>query len=116
MTVVFSYADICTNFAQRGALVSRTYMLKGKWFVSLLTEVHVEKVINRLHGKGAWRYTNCWVEELLKKHFIYSFVCNQSMLEEVLCGKNYTLILPETLSKIIDTKKLKGDIYIDKGF
>lgn len=116
MTVVISYADMCTDLAKRVTLYNSTYMLKGEWAISLLEDVFVEKVIERLHGKGAWRYTNCWVEELLKQHFIYSFVCNQSMLEEVLSDKNFTLIIPETLLHMIDTKKLRGEIYIDKGF
>lgn len=116
MTVVLSYADMCTDLAKRVTLVNQTYMLKGEWSISLLEDVSVNKVIERLHGKGAWRYTNCWVEELLKSHFIYSFVCNQSVLEEVLSDKNYTLIIPETLLHKIDIQKIKGEIYIDKGF
>jgi hypothetical protein len=116
MTVIISYADMTTDLAKRVTLVNNTYILKGDWSVSLLEDVAVDQVIEKLHGNGAWRYTNCWVEYLLKQNFIYNFVCNQSMLEEVLCDKNYTLIIPETLLHMIDTKKLKGDIYIDKGF
>ena len=56
------------------------------------------------------------MEELLSSHFIYSFVCNQSVLEEVLSDKNYTLIIPESLLHKIDIQKIKGEIYIDKGF
>lgn len=116
MTVVLSYADMCTDLAKRVSLVNQTYMLKGEWAISLLEDVSVNKVIEKLHGKGAWRYTNCWVEELLSSHFIYSFVCNQSVLEEVLSDKNYTLIIPESLLHKIDIQKIKGEIYIDKGF
>lgn len=114
--IVISYADMCTDLAKRVTLYNSTYMLKGEWAVSLLEDISVEKVIERLHDNGAWRYTNCWVEYLLKHNFIYNFVCNQSMLEEILCNKDYTLIIPETLLHLIDTEKLKGDIYVDKGF
>lgn len=116
VTVVISYADMCTDLAKRVTLYNSTYMLKGEWAISLLKDVPLEKVIERLHRKGAWRYTNCWVEELLKQYFVYSFVCNQSMLEDILRNKDFTLIIPETLLGMIDTKNLKGDIYIDKGF
>lgn len=116
MTVVLSYADMCNDLAKSVTLVNQTYMLKGEWAISLLEDVPVNKVIDCLHGNGAWRYTNCWVEELLKKHFIYSFVCNQSVLEKVLYDKNFTLIIPETLLDKINIQRIKGEIYIDKGF
>lgn len=116
MTVVLSYADMCTDLAKRVTLVNQTWMLKGEWAISLLEDVAVNKVIERLHGKWAWRYTNCWIEEKFKEHFVYSFVCNQRMLEEVLNDKNFTLIIPETLLHKVDIQKIKGEIYIDKGF
>lgn len=116
MIAVVSYADICTDLAKRVTLLNQTYMIKGEWAVSILEDVEINKVIKQIHGKGAKRYTNCWIEELLKQHFIYSFVCDQSLLEEVLSDKDYTLIIPETLSNDINTKKLKGAIYIDRGF
>ena len=114
--VVISYADMCTDLAKRVTLYNSTYMLKDDFAISLLKDISVEKVVKRLPDNRAWRYTNCWVEHLLNQNFVYSFVCNQSMLEEVLQNKNYSLILPETLLHKIDTKKLKGDIFIDKGF
>lgn len=116
MTVILSYADMCTDLAKRVTLINQTYMLKGEWSISVLEDVSVEKVIKQLHAKGAFRYTNCWVEEKLKQNFVYSFACNQSILEEVLSDKSFTLIIPETLSHMVNIKKLNGDIYIDKGF
>ena len=44
------------------------------------------------------------------------YVTAKGTVEEVLQNKNYSLIIPEKLLHKIDTKKLKGDIYIDKGF
>lgn len=116
LTIVISYADVCTDLAKRVGLLNQTYMLNGRWAISLLNEMPVGEVLEHLHGKYAWRYTNCWVEKLLKPKFIYSFVCDQDMLEKVLFNENYTLILPETLLDKIDTRRLKGKIYIDKGF
>lgn len=116
ITVIISYADVCNDLDKRDMSYNSTKLLKGEWAVSLLEDVSVEEVTKRLHRKGAWRYTNCWVEELLKQHFIYNFVCNQSMLEEVLTNRNFTLIIPETLLPVIDITKLRGEIYIDKGF
>lgn len=113
--VVISYASMYTEFSRRMA-VHVDYMLKGEWAVSLLKDVSVEEVTKRLHRKGAFLYTNYCVEDVLKQHFIYSFVCNQSMLEEVLNNRNFTLIIPETLLPMIDIIKLNGEIYIDEGF
>lgn len=114
--VVISYADMCTDLAKRVSLINQTYVLKESWAISILDNVGVEKVLERLHRKGAFRYTNCWIEEWLAQYFVYSFVCNQSILEEVLLDKDFTLIIPETLASIISTKNLRGEIYIDKGF
>lgn len=116
VTVVISCADMCTELAKRIELTSEAHMLKDDIAISLLEDISVEKVIKRLHDNGACLYTNCSVEFELNQNFVYSFLYNQSVLEEVLQNKNYSLIIPEKLLHKIDTKKLKGDIYIDKGF
>lgn len=113
---IISYADICTNLAKKISKVNRTYNLKKRFSISFVQEISLQEALEKLHGKYTYRYTNCWVEELLKQNFIYSFVCNQSMLEEILRNKDFTLIIPETLSNMINIKNIKGDIYVDKGF
>lgn len=114
--VIISYADICTDIAKKTSLVNRTYMLKQRYSVSFLKEMPLQELLERLHGKYGYKYTNCWIEELMKQNYLYSFICEQCNLEEVLSGKNFTLILPETLSDKINTNVLKCDLYIDKGF
>lgn len=43
MTIVISYADMCTDLAKRVTLYNSTYMLKGEWAVSLLEDISAEK-------------------------------------------------------------------------
>lgn len=116
LTLVVSYADVCPSWAKRIGVGNSTYMLKGKYAVSILKKIPKENVLETLHGKYAYRYTNCWIEELLKPNFIYSFVCEQDMIEKIVSGRKCTLILPETLVDKINLNQLMCDIYIDKGF
>ena len=117
--VIVSYADVCTDFAKRVSLLNNTDILRGQWAVSLLRESHIEGVLNRLHEKRDSLYTNCYIEEWFQSgvthSFIYSFVCDQDLLEQVLNNKHYTLILPEALFDQIDTSRLNGTVYIDRG-
>lgn len=110
--VIISYADVCTEVAKRTSISNRTCKLKDRFAISFLQEMPLQTVLEKLHG----RYTNCWIEEVMKQKYIYGFVCNQDMLEKVLVDRNYILILPETLSAKIDTTQLIGNIYIDKEF
>ncbi len=132
--VIVSYADICTDFAKRVSLLNNTDIIKGKWAISLLNEVDTANVLHRLREEyctpctsyalhrarreGFIRYTNCYIEEWFKsgdtQSFIYSFVCDPNLLEQVLKNKNYTMILPESLSDQINTTRLSGNVHIDK--
>lgn len=114
--VIVSYTDVCSDLAKRVGIGNSNYMLKGRYAVSILRKLPVETVLETLHAKYAYRYTNCFIEEQLKRNFIYSFVCDQELLEKIVSGKRYTLILPETLVHKLNLTRLKGDIYIDKGF
>lgn len=116
ITVIVSYADVCSALAKRVEIGNSNYMLKGRYAVSILGKIPTETVLEALHAKYVHRYTNCCVEELLKNNFIYSCVCDQELLEKILSGKRYTLILPETLVPKLNLTRLKGNIYIDKGF
>lgn len=114
--VIISYADICTDLAKKTSLVNRTYMLKQRYAVSFLKDIPLPEVLDKLHGKFVCKYTNCWIEELMKQNYLYGFVCEKDNFEEILLAKRCTLILPETLSDQIDTNAFKCDVYIDKGF
>ena len=48
--------------------------------------------------------------------FIYSFVCNQSMIDTLAAGRDCLFILPESLKEQVFIKQEAADVYIDKGY
>lgn len=100
--IVVSPADICPPFATRTAISKSTHILKGKYAVTLLSQITMEDVINSLHDPWIGEYTTSMMEPIFEPHFLYSFVCNRDLLEKVIAGRKYSIIVPSALLDIID--------------
>lgn len=114
-TAIIAYADICSEFAKRVSLRNETINLEMRYSVSFVRKLSVDEIIQKLHKACGFRYSNSYIEQVLKFHFIYNFICDQKLLEECLRNRNYTLIVPEPLLNMIDIENLEGTVFIDKG-
>ncbi len=113
---VVSIADVCTPIAKKVSLGNRTYILKDKYAISILQENYVDNVLEQLHKKYVYRYTNCWIGYNLKDEFIYSFVFDQELLEDFLSDKECDIIIPESLCEKVKIDKHNIKVYVDKGY
>lgn len=116
-TVILSYADLCPPIAKRIGSGNQTYLLKGRYAVSILQNVSLETVLSRLHKNHVFRYTATMVEECFnEQQYIYSFVCNQELLQKLLANKTCLLIIPESLMKMVSVDLNSKNVYIDKCY
>ena len=117
LTIIISYADVCSPFAKRISYGNQTYMLKGRYSISILQKMPLEDALMRLHQNYTRKYTNTTVEMSFDEHlYIYGFVGNQEILDHFLTNKNCRIIIPETLFNQISISSHQTNIHIDVGY
>ena len=116
-TLVVSYADVCPPLAKRISYGNQTYMLKGRYAISILQKIPLETALMRLHQNYARKYTTSTVEECFDEHlYVYSFVGNQEILDKLLANRNCRIIIPETLLNQISIDLHQINVHIDTGY
>lgn len=115
-TLIVSYADVCPPLAKRIGYGNQTYMLKGRYAISILQKITLETAFERLHQNYTRKYTISTVEECFDEYYVYSFVGNQEMLDKLLANRNCQIIIPETLLNQISIDLHQINVHIDTGY
>ena len=116
LTLIVSDVDICPPLAMRTAIGNKTHILKGKLAISILKKIPKDSVIERLHRNGIQKYTTSRVQVVFDGDFyIYSFVCSQSLLDELVFNRECLVIIPESLLEKIPFDLSAVNIQIDTG-
>ena len=116
-TLIVSYADVCPPLAKRISYGLPTYMLKGRYAISILQNTPLETVLKLLHKNYTRKYTASIVEECFDEHlYVYSFVGNKEILDKLLDNRNYQMIIPETLLNQISIDIHQTTAYVDSGY
>ncbi len=116
-TLVVSYADVCPPLDKRISAGSPAYTLKGRYAISILQKLPLETAFERLHKNYTRRYTNNTVEDCFDEPlYIYSFVGNQELFDELLANRNCQIIIPETLLNQISIDLPPINVHIDIGY
>lgn len=114
LTLVVSYADICPPLAMRTAVGNQTHILKDKFAVSILQKMPVDVALESLHKNRVQKYTTSRIQTVFDDHrYIYSFVCNQSLLDELIANRECLLIIPESLFNVISFDTSIMNVHID---
>lgn len=128
LVVVVSVADMPSSLISKKINVAGRdrFTLKGRFAVSLLQDISVEKTLTILHDRKLYwsrmdcNYTNSFIEAdfetICPNRFIYSFVGSNELLKELCLGRNCTVIIQESLSNQIETADLNATVLIDKGY
>lgn len=116
-TLIVSYADVCPPLAKRISCGNQTYMLKGRYAISILQQIPLETAFERLHQNYARKYTNSTVEEDFEEYFyVYGFVGTQDILNKLISDRNCQIIIPETLTHQISIDLYQTNVHIDAGY
>lgn len=114
--LVLSHADISSSFAKQISHGNQSYLLKGRYTVSILQNMPLETVLDALHQNNAKKYTTTTVELTFREgQFVYSFVCNQELLEQLVANLACRIIIPETLLQYVDID-LHQNVFLDYGY
>ena len=116
---IIAYADFCPLFAEKLNSGNHTYMLKDRYSISIVSGDSLEFIFNKLHSNYAKKYTTSSVEEKFKMNadLIYSFVCDNDLLNELIKNRNCQIIIPESLKGDVELKNTaSANIIYDKGF
>lgn len=116
LTLIVSYADICTPLTIRTAVGNKTHILKDKFAISILQKIPVEIALETLHQNRMQKYTSSSIRNSFVEHrYIYSFVCEQFLFDALIANRKCLLIVPESLSKVISFESSVENVYIDIG-
>ena len=114
ITIVASYADICPPLTARTAVGNRTHILKDKYAVSILQETSLAAALEGLHRNCMKTYSSSWIQTVFEGYrYVYSFVCDQAMLDELTANRRCLLIIPESLADKIAVDTDAANVYID---
>lgn len=116
LTLIVSYADVCPPLTIRTAFGNQTHILKDRFAVSILQKMPVEVALETLHQNRIQKYTTSSIRTVFDDYrYIYSFVCDQFLVDALLDSKKCFLIVPESLSKVIAFESSVENVYIDPG-
>lgn len=116
VTVIVSYAEICNGFLSGSPQRNKIHIMKDKYAVTLLQKTVPDFVFERLHGDlmrmRKYKYTTNIIKNWLFEpwRYIYSFVCDEELLNKVLAGRSCLLVIPESLREKVH---LSDDIIAD---
>lgn len=114
LTVIISLADIAPLFAVRTATREQTHVLSDKYAVSILQKMPTETVLESLHRNHLRTYSMSTIRNSFDDaRFIYSFACDQSLLNRILENRKCSMIIPQSLLEEISINTRVVDVYID---
>lgn len=117
LTLIVSYADVCPPLTIRTAVGNQTHILKDKFAVSILQKMPVELALETLHRNHIKKYTTSRIRTVFDDYrYIYSFVCDQFLLDALIADRKCLLIVPESLSKVMSFESSIENVYIDLGY
>lgn len=114
ITLVISHADISPPLSVRTPYGNETHILKDKYAITILSETRVESILERLHQYCLKsKYTTSIIEYMFGFQFVYSFVCDQELLVNVMQNRECSIIIPESFVEKIPIIKQASNVYID---
>ena len=114
LTLIVSYADVCPPLTVRTVGGNQTHILKNKFAVSILQKMSVDVVLEILHKNRMHKYTTSSIRNSFEgQQYIYSFVCDQFLFNDLIANRKCLLIVPESLSNVLSFKSSIENVYID---
>ena len=111
--VIISYADLAPFYS---ISPYKKYFFNGRISVSFLQNISFENALNKLHKGFGKMYSNTLIEHIFEYEFIYSFICEDDFLCNILNNHNYVVILPESLSSHLPKTKMLNNVFIDAEY
>lgn len=116
LILVVSHADVCPPLAIRTPIGNQTHVLKNKFAVSILQNIQVTDALKSLHQNRIQMYTTSSIKTIFDDYsYVYSFVCDQLLLDDMLASRKVALIVPESLLKLLAIESSTENLYVVVG-
>ena len=116
LTLILSYADVCPPLAVLTPFGKETHILKDKVFVSILQNMPANYILDALHRSRIQKHTASSIRRIFNDYYIiYSFVCDQFLFDALTDNRRCSVIVPESLSKVLSFDYIAENVYIDYG-
>lgn len=114
LTLVVSHVDICPPLAFHTAVGARTHILEDRFAISILRELPLDTAIEILHRNNVRKCTTSSIRVAVDDyHFVYSFLCDQTLFDKLTLNRKCLLIIPESLLNAIPVDPGTIDVYVD---
>lgn len=116
LTVIISYADFLPPLATRSVeslYMKQSISLDGQYAITLIEGSWGQEIFPLLRQ---YRYSSSHIEEVFQDHYIYSFVCNQELFDNLISQKECNVIIPSSLANRLTVNNFVSHIFIDHTF
>lgn len=117
LTLIVSCADARIPLDAPAFFRPASRVVNGKYSVSILRQVQPNSALNMIHNLHVDKYTMSIIRRVFEgDQFIYDFVCDQRMLEQLLCNKTCSLIVPKSLMNEVNINSIYVDLIVDEEY
>ena len=115
LTIIITYADFMPPLATRStsSLHMRQTIDFHDRYEAVLLEGEAKEIIPVLRR---YRYSSSHIEEAFENRFIYSFICNQEILDGLICRSECSIIAPLSLTTRFTIKHPNTSLWVDNDF
>lgn len=104
--LIISYTDVCPPLAVRTVDGNQTHILNGKISVTILQGLSLPCVLEQLKGSHIRPQTVSTIRNIFDDtHYVYSFVCDQALYDQLVENKPCTVIVPKALAQTLCFKQ-----------
>lgn len=117
LTLIVSCADLHIPLDAPVFFRPASQVVKGEYSISISQQVQPSYAINRIHNVHVDKYTTSIIRRIFEGHqFIYDFICNQHMLEQLICNRTCSLIVPKSLLNEVCIDSMDVDLIVDEEY
>ena len=117
LTLIVSCADVHIPLDAPAFFRPVSKVAKRKYSISILQQVQPSYAINMIHNVQVDKYAMSIIRRIFDGHqFIYDFVCNQHMLEQLIRNRTCSLIVPKSLLNEVCIDSMDVDLIVDEEY
>ena len=119
MLLIVSHAEICPFLVATGPFRENgTKVLKNQYAISILRDTTIEEALSILRKSLFKKPTATNIRQIFYEYrYVYSFVFNNTLLQELIHNKEATIIIPKSLSAKISLNNITAsNVYIDENY
>lgn len=104
--LIISYTDVCPPLTVRTVDGNQTHILNGKISVTILQGLSLPGVLEQLKVCHIRPHTVSTIRNIFDDtHYVYSFVCDQALYDQLVENRPCTVIVPEALAQALCYKE-----------